>query len=244
MSKKKIDMLEYKQTIINNNPHISFTDIDTELLTTQSKITYVCKEHGQLSKRALELYKGKGCSKCLLKVTGTNKTMTTEQFIQKSNEKHDNKYDYSKTVYQGSQKKVTIICPIHGEFEQLAVAHMTRGVGCRHCGFITSATNSYIKVTEAGTMFATLYYIKCYGKNETFYKIGVTKNNVNTRYNTTEAMPYLFEVLREIRGNADKILEIEESIKRDIKPYTPQIPFAGSVTECTENEINLNQYLV
>ena len=29
---------------------------------------------------------------------------------------HNNKYDYSKSEFKGSQKKVCIICPIHGEF--------------------------------------------------------------------------------------------------------------------------------
>ena len=56
-------------------------------------------------------------------------------------------------------------------------------------------------------------------------------------------MPYLFEVLREIRGNADQLLEIEESIKLAIQPYTPLIPFGGSVTECTKEAINLDLYL-
>ncbi len=54
---------------------------------------------------------------------------------------------------------------------------------------------------------------------------------------------YLFEVLREIRGNADQLLEIEESIKLAIQPYTPLIPFSGSATECTKEPIDLDGYL-
>ena len=59
----------------------------------------------------------------------------------------------------------------------------------------------------------------------------------------SKSMPYLFEVLREIRGNADQLLEIEESIKLAIQPYTPLIPFSGSATECTKEPIDLDGYL-
>lgn len=58
---------------------------------------------------------------------------TLEEFIQRANEIHHNKYDYSKFKYVRSIDKSIIICPIHGEFEQSANAHL-RGVGCPLCG--------------------------------------------------------------------------------------------------------------
>ena len=63
---------------------------------------------------------------------------TTESFIKKVTEIHKGKYDYSKVEYKGSTKKVTIICPIHGEFQQAPVLHI-RGCGCPKCGGIKSA---------------------------------------------------------------------------------------------------------
>lgn len=59
--------------------------------------------------------------------------MTQEQFIEKAKIKHGNKYDYSKVVYENSQKKVCIICPKHGEFWQVPSAHI-RGDNCPKCG--------------------------------------------------------------------------------------------------------------
>ncbi len=56
----------------------------------------------------------------------------TEQFISKSREIHNNKFDYSKSVYNGSRNKVKIICPIHGEFETTAGNHL-RGFDCKLC---------------------------------------------------------------------------------------------------------------
>ena len=237
----KYNMNDYKQTIITNNPNITFNNLDDELKNTQSKITYICNEHGEAVRRALELHKGRGCAKCSYNDNKIKKTFTTEDFIIKSNKIHNNKYDYSKTIYTGSFNKLTITCPHHGDFEQTAITHMTKGHGCSRCGFISTAKNLYLNSIDVE--FITLYYIKCYGKGEVFYKIGIAKNGVLERYTNSESMPYLFEVLREIRGNADRLLEIEESIKLAIQPYTPLIPFSGSVTECTKEPINLDIYL-
>ena len=237
----KYNMNEYKQTIINNNSNITFNNLDNELKNTQSKITYICNEHGEAVRKALSLYEGRGCAKCANNIAKIKKTFTTEDFIIKSNEIHNNKYDYSKTIYTGSRNKLTITCPHHGDFEQLALNHMTNGHGCKRCGLISTAKNLYLKSIDVE--FITLYYIKCYGKGEVFYKIGIAKNGVLERYPNSESMPYLFEVLREIRGNADQLLEIEESIKLAIQPYIPLIPFGGSATECTKEPIDLDGYL-
>lgn len=233
---------DYKQTILNNNSNITFKDLDNELKNTQSKITYNCEEHGEATRKALYLYEGRGCSKCAYKGAKDKKTFTLTNFITKSNTIHENKYDYSNSVYTGSLNKIKIICPYHGEFEQVALDHMTHGHGCKKCGHITSAKNSYLNsiVTE----FTTLYYIKCYGNGEVFYKIGVAKNGVSLRYPDSQSMPYLYEVLREIRGNAERLLQIEESIKLTIQSYTPLLPFGGSATECTKQPIDLDSYLV
>ena len=61
-----------------------------------------------------------------------NKPYTTESFIQAARQIHGDKYDYSKTVYKTSKDKIIIICPIHGEFEQVAQKHLS-GQGCPNC---------------------------------------------------------------------------------------------------------------
>ncbi len=60
------------------------------------------------------------------------KKLTTKDFIKKSKEKHGDYYDYSKSVYIGAKKQITIICPKHGEFQQLAANHMHKS-GCLKC---------------------------------------------------------------------------------------------------------------
>jgi hypothetical protein len=60
------------------------------------------------------------------------KFKTTEWFIEKANKTHGDKYNYSKTKYISSKTKVTIICPIHGEFYQTPSSHLN-GCGCYTC---------------------------------------------------------------------------------------------------------------
>lgn len=48
------------------------------------------------------------------------KKLTTEEWIARAKEKHGDKYDYSKSIYTGSQNKITVTCPEHGDFEVIA----------------------------------------------------------------------------------------------------------------------------
>jgi hypothetical protein len=56
----------------------------------------------------------------------------TKEFIKKGTQLHNDKYDYSKVEYVNSRTKVKIICPEHGEFEQLPSSHL-QGNGCPKC---------------------------------------------------------------------------------------------------------------
>lgn len=62
--------------------------------------------------------------------------LTTEEFMATVIECREDRgefYDYSKVIYTGTDNKITIICPIHGEFTQLPRDHR-RGHGCKQCG--------------------------------------------------------------------------------------------------------------
>jgi len=54
---------------------------------------------------------------------------TAAELIARANKTHNNKYDYSKVNYINSKTKVTIICPIHGEFQQRLYDHSVK-YGC------------------------------------------------------------------------------------------------------------------
>jgi Zn finger protein HypA/HybF involved in hydrogenase expression len=73
-------------------------------------------------------------------VGGTGIKLTTDEFINRSNKKHHNKYDYSKSVYVNQKTPVTITCPIHGDFLQSPQHHMN-GSGCQKCKGVAKLTN-------------------------------------------------------------------------------------------------------
>jgi hypothetical protein len=60
------------------------------------------------------------------------KNLTLSDFIDKSNRIHNNKYNYGQTVFTSTRDKLKIACPLHGEFEQRASAHLS-GQGCKFC---------------------------------------------------------------------------------------------------------------
>jgi len=61
-----------------------------------------------------------------------SKRKTNEEFIAEAIKIHGNKYNYSYVEYKGANIPVTIICPIHGEFQQRAADHIN-GHGCKKC---------------------------------------------------------------------------------------------------------------
>jgi len=94
------------------------------------KVTIICKEHGEfLQTPNSHLSKESGCIKC----AGCYKS-NTEEFIKKSKEIHDDKYDYSKVEYKNAGEKVIIICKEHGDFLQTPNGHLN-GNGCYKCGY-------------------------------------------------------------------------------------------------------------
>ena len=73
-----------------------------------------------------------------------SKKLTQKEFIEKSNLIHNNKYDYSETIYTHSKNKLFIICPLHGKFEQIPMGHI-KGQGCKKCGVLKKKVNTTYK---------------------------------------------------------------------------------------------------
>ena len=117
-----------------------------------NKICVIChkqdkygNEHGEFWMTPSNLRYGYGCPKCKKEKLSRLKSYTTEVFIEKAKKVHGDKYDYSKVIYKGSNQKICIICPTHGEFWQIATQHL-KGCGCPKCaGIIKSSTEEFIE---------------------------------------------------------------------------------------------------
>ena len=97
------------------------------------KICIICPEHGEFWQTPSSHLTGCGCPYC-----SGNAKDTTKTFIEKAENVHNYKYDYSSVEYINSQTPIKIICPIHGEFIQLPNNHLSKEYGCPKCSRITS----------------------------------------------------------------------------------------------------------
>lgn len=88
----------------------------------------------------------KAIIKLLLREYGSNK-LSLDNFIVRSKEVHGDKYDYSLVDYINQNTPVKIICPDHGQFEQIPKTHM-KGAGCRKCGILRQSKNRSLKFDD------------------------------------------------------------------------------------------------
>lgn len=100
---------------------------ETVYISNKQPVTIICPEHGPFQQRPINHLSGKGCPYC-----AGNARMTTRTFIDKARAVHGDKYGYRLAEYTGYHKKVSIICPVHGKFEQTPCDHL-HGHGCPSC---------------------------------------------------------------------------------------------------------------
>ena len=110
---------------------------------SHDKLCIICPEHGEFWQDQYTHLNGGGCPICRKE----NKPLkyTTETFIEKCKEKWGERYSYDNTIYNGITKKVTITCPIHGDFE-IKANDFLNGHGCQKCGKTKKmTTNEFIE---------------------------------------------------------------------------------------------------
>lgn len=98
-----------------------------------NELSIICHEHGEFRQKACVHLRGHGCQKCGLDSISEKKRHTLAGFVAKARGVHGNRYDYSLVDYQGSHQRVTIVCPLHGLFQQTAADHIYNGSGCPAC---------------------------------------------------------------------------------------------------------------
>ena len=105
------------------------------------KVKIICSEHGEFEQIPCDHLIGRGCRKCGVKSI----TKTNSDFIIKSRYIHGDKYNYSFVNYINSQESVIIVCPEHGEFEQIPNNHISKKQGCPKCSLTYNKSEEEIK---------------------------------------------------------------------------------------------------
>lgn len=102
----------------------------THYTESRGFVKILCRKCGEFEINPCNHLKGMGCVACTRerKCLGLQKT-----FIENANKIHGNRYSYEHVKYVKNNKKVTITCPVHGNFPQTPNSHLN-GNGCLKCG--------------------------------------------------------------------------------------------------------------
>lgn len=188
--------------IVHNN---KFSYKNTKYTLAGNKITVTCPEHGDFEVRANQHLAGQDCNKCSIK----HRTVTTEEFIQKSRLVHKDKYTYTSVNYITTLIKVKIICNKCNSVFKMRPSDHLGGAGCPSCAKTGFDQNKP----------AILYYLKITtDKGLTLYKIGITNRSVNERFQLTDLSKIEIIKQEEFALGSDA-LNKETEIKRKFKEF-------------------------
>lgn len=101
---------------------------EVEYHNVNTPVTIKCPKHGNFSQRPFNHLQGCGCPRCGVESIASD----TIEFIERIIGVHGNRYNYDKVNYTGALNKVTITCPLHGDFLQTPNDHL-KGTGCPDC---------------------------------------------------------------------------------------------------------------
>lgn len=130
--KESLTQEEFIQRCLKYFPNYDYSQV---VYTNQyTKVVITCNKHNYTWKPiAKDLMNGHGCPLCGKENNKEKQKLTLEEFIEKANKIHNNKYDYSKVLYINYKTKVEIVCPIHGSFLQSPDKHLIQQQGCPKC---------------------------------------------------------------------------------------------------------------
>jgi hypothetical protein len=162
---------KYLTRIPKIHPEYDFSE--SVLISKKDKIKIKCKTHGFFFMRLDNVLDKRKCFKCSRKTaalkTKVKTTKSLNTFIEQANKKHNRFYSYNLSKYVNTDTKLTITCPIHGNFKQSPANHL-KGQGCPKCGKLkltTSRTKSLNKFIQESNVIH---------KNKYCYKNSVYKN--------------------------------------------------------------------
>lgn len=116
--------------IMFKNVHGDIFDFSkSEYKGSKEPILVICEKGHEWWVAPQKLVDGAKCSYCL----GRHKTR--EEFIEQSNIENNFKYTYENVVYINNHTKVSVTCPIHGDFLVTPMNHAKKGQprGCPAC---------------------------------------------------------------------------------------------------------------
>lgn len=177
------------------------------------KICIICPEHGEFLMIPDSHLRGRGCPKCGIIRRNMKNRMTQNDFINRAKNIHNNKYDYTESIYINTDTKVKIICPEHGEFWQTPHHHLN-GVGCPKCGRNNISENKIFNIIKKEFPDAINQYNDVFlteNGHKQYIDIYIPSKKIGIEYQGRQH----FMPVKAYGGND----EYQKTIKRDEKKY-------------------------
>ena len=113
-----------------------------DYINSTTPVTIICKNHGEFSKIPAELLRDGGCKKCANSERSSDWKHVEEDFKRI----HNNKFDYTKSIYINNKTKIDVKCVAHEiMFQVTPQVHRIYG-GCPSCR--KESYGSHIKLDE------------------------------------------------------------------------------------------------
>lgn len=159
----------------------------TTYINNHTKVKIECNDHGIFEVTPQNhLTRSSGCPKCANIRRSKSKTLPISEIINIANVVHHNKYVYNWDNYKNTSSKISINCPIHGEFLQKVQNHIFSKQGCPACGYIGRYSAEYFEKLDNRMIAGKLYLLRFTLDNEEFLKIGITKREVSDRWKSNK----------------------------------------------------------
>ena len=191
----------------------------TDYQSHKTKVSILCSDHGLFHQEAGAHLRGKGCPGC-----ARNKRPTLQEFVERANGIHGNRYDYQFVDYKNNRTNVQIVCPEHGLFLQTPTNHL-RGSGCPICG----AKQAVLKHDhEASELKRRETMLRKYGVDNIMKNLDIRKKHKlvlsdpevqqkivdtkrrNKSFNTSKAEKVIKENLIQLFGSKDVVYQYSD----------------------------------
>tara|TARA_B100000073_G_scaffold333682_1_gene325387 strand:- start:2012 stop:3589 length:1578 start_codon:yes stop_codon:yes gene_type:complete len=252
--KSEFEVLEELNKITKS--HLKILGFLEEYKNSRSKCKIKCEIHGNgwewenpWTPNTLKLKKGYGCPKCSKRYVKTQKEVEKE-IKQKIKGKYLFK-GFLNNKYKGIYTKCLLVCPQHGEGWELekpwtpTVQRIFEGRECSKCQRELSSFTNSIKDIDKFNEERTLYFIqfKDLNTNKIFYKIGLTKNDINVRFSNFKLNK---DNIKKIKQKEIKLKNIAailsekfilNKFEKNKKPMFHRLKETGGGGECFNKDI-------
>lgn len=126
---------------------IDYDYSQVQYVNNRTPVKIICPYHGSFMQSPYSHLSGRGCPICGKVKQVQKQTLSSKSFVDKANQVHSHKYDYSKVSYVNRKVPVEIECPKHGVFIQSPSKHLN-GQGCPKCT-LKSQTKIYKILCDA-----------------------------------------------------------------------------------------------